>query len=82
MAIQNDIFFYICFMAKIYTLDQALNIVFDDREYYLNLDEKLRSNLRVYKKRFSENKLNVETKIKIIEEYGGKVNVDIKVIFE
>ena len=81
MVIQNDIFFYICFMAKIYTLDQAIKIVFADREYYLKMNLNDRAKMRVYKQRFDDGKLNFETKVSLVEKYGGKVTVDVKVRF-
>lgn len=66
-------------MAKIYGLDQAINIIIQDTEYYQSLNQKDRSNMRVYKQRFLDDKLNFETKIKMVKKYGGEVTVDVKV---
>lgn len=66
-------------MAKIYGLDQAINIIIQDTEYYQSLNQKDRSNMRVYKQRFLDGKLNFETKIKMVKKYGGEVTVDVKV---
>ena len=81
MVIRNNIFFYICCMAKIYSLDEAVKIVFNDRQYYLNMNLNDRAKMRVYKRRFDEDKLNFETKVALIERYGGTVSVDVKVRF-
>ncbi|MCG8320309.1 MAG: hypothetical protein MI921_12455 [Cytophagales bacterium] len=66
-------------MAKIYGLDQAVKIIIQDVEYYQSLDQKDRSNMRVYRQRFLDGKLNFETKIKMVKKYGGEVTVDVKV---
>ena len=68
-------------MAKTYTLDEAVKIVFADREYYLNMNLNNRAKMRVYQQRFKEGKLNFETKVSLVEKYGGKVTVDVKVRF-
>ena len=61
-------------MAKIYGLDQAVKIIIQDVEYYQSLDQKDRSNMRVYRQRFLDGKLNFETKIKMVKKYGGEVS--------
>ena len=66
-------------MAKIYGLDQAVKIIIQYVEYYQSLDQKDRSNMRVYRQRFLDGKLNFETKIKMVKKYGGEVTVDVKV---
>ena len=63
----------------LYTLDKAIQILFDDREYYLSLSKSDRSKMRNYKIRFKNNTLNINTKINLMRKYGGKVNNNITV---
>ena len=63
----------------VYTLDKAIQILFDDREYYLSLSKSDRSKMRNYKIRLKNDTLNIDTKISLIKKYGGKVNNNITV---
>ena len=63
----------------VYPLDKAIQILFDDREYYLSLSKSDRSKMRNYKIRFKNDTLNIDTKINLIKKYGGKVNNNITV---
>ena len=68
-------------MAKTYTLDEALQIVFNDREYYLSLPNIKREKIRKYRNRFKTHNLTMDTKLQIVKEYGGKVVNDIRIKF-
>lgn len=63
----------------IYTLDQAIIIIFNDREYYLKMNKAKRTTFRNYKSSFNKGILSTSLKIKIVENYGGKTKSDIKV---
>ncbi|MDN5217459.1 hypothetical protein QQ020_35635 [Fulvivirgaceae bacterium BMA12] len=63
----------------VYSLDKALEILFDDRKYYLSLSQTERSKIRKYKQRYKENTLTLDGKISLIKMYGGEVIEDIKV---
>ncbi|MDN5214394.1 hypothetical protein QQ020_20105 [Fulvivirgaceae bacterium BMA12] len=63
----------------VYSLDEAVQILFDDREYYLSLSKSDRSKMRNYKIRFKSETLSTDTKISLIKNYGGKVNNNITV---
>ena len=65
----------------LYTLDEAIQILFGDREYYPSLSKSDRSKMRNYKIRFKSDTLNIGTKINLIRPYGGKVNNNITVEF-
>ena len=68
-------------MAKVYTLDNAINKIFDDRDYYLSLNEIDRAKMRVYKQRFLSKTLSLDSKISLVKKYGAEVTVDVKVKF-
>ena len=69
-------------MAKVYTLDNAINKIFDDRDYYLSLNEIDRAKMRVYKQRFLSKSLSLDSKISLVKKYGAEVTVDVKVKFK
>jgi len=54
------------------TTEQSLNKLFNRRAWYKNSGLK-ESTARVYKKRFAENKLELETRIKILRSCGFKL---------
>ena len=67
-------------MAK-YTLDQALQKVFNDREYYLSLSKVERGTMRSYKGRYEEGKLSLNAKIAMIKKYKKNAKVNIVIEF-
>ncbi|MCG8321198.1 MAG: hypothetical protein MI921_16975 [Cytophagales bacterium] len=69
-------------MSKIYALDEAINRIFDDRDYYLSLNEIDRAKMRVYKQRFLSKALSLDGKISLVKKYGAEVTVDIRVKFK
>ena len=69
-------------MTKAYTLDKAIDKIFDDREYYLSLNEIDRAKMRVYKQRFLSKALSLDSKISLVKKYGAEVTVDVKVKFQ
>ena len=69
-------------MTKAYTLDKAIDKIFDDREYYLSLNEIDRAKMRVYKQRFLSKTLSLDSKISLVKKYGAEVTVDVKVKFQ
>lgn len=64
-----------------YTLDEAIQILFGDREYYSSPSKSDRIKMRNFKIRFKNDPLNIDTKINLIRPYGGKVNNNITVEF-
>ena len=67
-------------MSK-YTLDEALQKVFNDREYYLSLSKGQRSLVRSYRGRYEENKLSIVAKMALIKKYDTNAKVSIVVEF-
>ena len=64
-------------MAKVYTLDEAINKIFEDREYYLSLSKSERSTFRSYKRRYKDNTMNVDAKLSFVKKYGFVIKQDI-----
>ena len=69
-------------MSNVYTLDEAINKIFDDRDYYLSLNDIDRAKIRVYKQRFLSKTLSLDSKISLAKKYGAEVTVDVQVKFK
>ncbi|MDN5210555.1 hypothetical protein QQ020_00810 [Fulvivirgaceae bacterium BMA12] len=63
----------------VYTLNEAIQIIFNDREYYLSLSKIDRGAMRSYKTRYDNNTLTIDSQISIVKKYNKKAKVTITI---